>query len=129
MGGLERYSKRLRSGSSCRGSAETNLTSIHKDAGLILASLSRLGIWMSCGAGRRRSSDLVLLCLWHRPAATAPIQPLAWKPPYAASMALKRHTQSPRSIIPDHLPYARHTVCLQQSTVGRACFNRKIQEI
>ena len=28
--------------------------------------------------------------LWHRLAATAPIGPLAWKPPYAAGMALKK---------------------------------------
>ena len=34
--------------------------------------------------------DLVLLCLWCMPAAVAPIQPLAWKPTYAVSEALKR---------------------------------------
>ena len=38
---------------------------------------------MSYGVGRRRTSDLVLLWLWHKPAATAPIRPLAWEPPYA----------------------------------------------
>ena len=37
---------------------------------------------MSCGVGRRRSSDLALLWLWHWLVATAPIQPLAWEPPY-----------------------------------------------
>ena len=26
----------------------------------------------------------------HRPAATAPIGPLAWEPPYAAAVALKK---------------------------------------
>ena len=31
----------------------------------------------SCGVGRRRSSDPALLWLWRRPAATAPIRPLA----------------------------------------------------
>ena len=45
---------------------------------------------MSCGIGQRRGSDLALLWLWHRPAATALIQLLAWEPPYAASVALKR---------------------------------------
>ena len=45
---------------------------------------------MSCGVGRRRSSDLVLLWLWWRPAAAAPIPPLVWEPPYAAGVALKR---------------------------------------
>ncbi|RKM63502.1 hypothetical protein C0984_19685 [Clostridioides difficile] len=44
---------------------------------------------MSCGVGLRRSSDLVLLWLWYRPAATAPIGPLAWEPPYATGAALK----------------------------------------
>ena len=45
---------------------------------------------MTCGVGRRRGSDLTLLWPWHRPAAAAPIQPLAWEPPYAAGVALKR---------------------------------------
>ena len=31
--------------------------------------------------------DLALLCLWHRLAATAPIGPLAWEPPYAVGVA------------------------------------------
>ena len=30
------------------------------------------------------------LWLWHRPAAVAPIQPLAWVPPYAMGVAVKR---------------------------------------
>ena len=34
--------------------------------------------------------DPVLLWLWCRLVSTAPIRPLAWEPPYAASMALKR---------------------------------------
>jgi len=45
---------------------------------------------MSCGVGRRHGSDLVLLWLWHRPAAVVPIRPLAWEPPYAAGAALKK---------------------------------------
>ena len=44
---------------------------------------------MSSGVGRRHRSDPMLLWLWCRPAATAPLQPLAWKPPYATSVALK----------------------------------------
>ena len=31
--------------------------------------------------------DLVLLWLWYRPVATAPIRPLAWESPYAAEAA------------------------------------------
>jgi len=42
---------------------------------------------VSCGVGCRRGSDPALLWLWHRPVATAPIQPLAWEPPYAAGAA------------------------------------------
>ena len=38
---------------------------------------------MSCGVGCRRGSDPVLLWLWCRPVAMAPIGPLAWEPPYA----------------------------------------------
>ena len=33
--------------------------------------------------------DPALLWLWCRPAAVAPIQPLAWEPPYAVDTALK----------------------------------------
>ena len=42
---------------------------------------------MSCGVGCRRGSDPALLWLWRRLVATAPIQPLAWEPPYAAGAA------------------------------------------
>jgi len=37
--------------------------------------------------GCRRGSDPVLLWLWSRTAATAPIGPLAWEPPYATGAA------------------------------------------
>ena len=43
---------------------------------------------MSCGVGHRLGSDPIVLWLWRRPVATAPIgPPLAWERPYA--MALK----------------------------------------
>ena len=45
---------------------------------------------MSCGVGRRLGLDAELLRLWRRPAATAPIRPQAWKPTYAAGVALER---------------------------------------
>ena len=45
---------------------------------------------MSCGVGCRRGSDLVLLWLWCRLTATAPIRPLAWESPYATGVNLKR---------------------------------------
>ena len=46
-----------------------NPTSVHGDAG----SVPGLAQW-----------------LWFGPAAAAPIRPLAWEPPYALSVALKR---------------------------------------
>ena len=42
---------------------------------------------MSCGVGHRHGLDSVLLWLWRRLAATAPIRPLAWESPYAAGAA------------------------------------------
>ena len=45
---------------------------------------------MSCDIGHRRGLSLVLLWLWCRSAAVAPIRPLAWEPPYAVGAALKR---------------------------------------
>ena len=45
---------------------------------------------MSCAVGHRRGLDPELLWLWHRPAATALIRPLAWEPPYAAGAALEK---------------------------------------
>ena len=42
---------------------------------------------MSCGVACRRGADPALLWLWHRPAAAAQIQLLAWEPPYAAGAA------------------------------------------
>ena len=45
---------------------------------------------MSCGVGHRWGSDSALLWLWCRPAAIAPIQLLAWEPPYAMGAALEK---------------------------------------
>ena len=48
------------------------------------------GVAMSCGVGHRRGLDPALLWLWHRLAATAPIRPLAWEPPYAMGVAQEK---------------------------------------
>ena len=44
---------------------------------------------MNCGVGCRHGSDLALLWLQCKMAAVAPVQPLAWEPPYAVGVALK----------------------------------------
>ena len=64
---------------------------------------------MSCGIGHRLGSDPVLLWLWHRPAATAPTRSLAWEPPYAVDVALKR--QKTKKI-------TQNTNCLMQKAGG-----------
>ena len=60
-----------------------------------LASLSglRSGVATSWGAGHRCSSDLGLLWLWRRPAATALIGPLVWEPPYVQVLPYKDKDQ------------------------------------
>ena len=70
---------------------ETNLTSIHEEAGSVpgLAQRVKNLVVMNYGVGYRHGSDPVLLWLWHRLAAMALIQPLAWEPPYAVDVALK----------------------------------------
>ena len=45
---------------------------------------------MSCGVDHRQDSDLALVWLWHRLTGTAPIRPLAWEPPCAGGVVLKR---------------------------------------
>ena len=68
-----------------------NLTSIHEDMGSIpgLSYWAKgSGIAVSCGVGCRCDLDLALL--WCRLVAPALIRPLAWEPPYAVGVALKR---------------------------------------
>ena len=69
-----------------------HLTSIYEDTGLISGLAQGLRIWHchELCVGYRISSDPVLQWLWHRPAAVALIQPLAWGPPCAMGAALKR---------------------------------------
>ena len=75
-------SERFSTSSHC-GSAVMNLTSNHEDVG------SGSGVAMNCDVGCRCDLDPALLWPWHRHAAVAPIQPLAWERPYAAHVVLK----------------------------------------
>ena len=52
---------------------------------------------MTCGVGHISGSYLALLRLWHRLAAAAQIQPLAWVP-YAVSAALKKKKRQKNSL-------------------------------
>ena len=79
-------------GSSRRGTVETNPTRHHEGTG----SMPGLTQWVK---------DPVLLWLWRSLAAEAPIQPLAWEPPYATSAALKKthtHTKEEIKLNRDH---------------------------
>ena len=68
--------------SSCWGSAVTNLSGTCEDTG----SIPGLAQWVE---------DLAWLWLRGRLVATAPIQALAWKPPFAEGVALKRPKPKP----------------------------------
>ena len=79
--------------SSHRSSVVIKPSSIHEDAGLIPA----LTQWIKdpvlpSAVVQVADTPRIQHCLWlwHRLAATAPIQPLAWDPPYAVGEALKR---------------------------------------
>ena len=53
---------------------------------------------MTCGVGHRHGLDLALLWLRHRLVAIAPIQPLAWGPPYAMGAAQKSKKKKKKKI-------------------------------
>ena len=53
---------------------------------------------MNSGLGHRSSSDPALLRLWHRPAAVALIESLAWERSYAVGMALKKKKDQKKNI-------------------------------
>ena len=54
---------------------------------------------MSCGVGHRHRSDPVLLWLWCRPAATAPIRPLAWESPYVLGAAQEMEKKDQKKML------------------------------
>ena len=64
---------------------------------------------MSCGVGHRCGQYLALVWLWCRPVATAPIRPLAWEPPYATDVALKRQKRKKNLMKEIKPPQEEHT--------------------
>ena len=94
---------------------------------LALLSGLRICIGTSCGVDRECSSDLGLLWLRRGPEAATLIQPLAWEPPYAAGVALKKKerkkkeriekshspitTPQPNRSCPPTPPHPRMPVC------------------
>ena len=99
-------SERFSTSSHC-GSAVMNLTSNHEDVG------SGSGVAMNCDVGCRCDLDPALLWPWHRHAAVAPIQPLAWERPYAAHVVLKckkkkvlKYSNQPLITVPISFPFS-----------------------
>ena len=66
---------------------------------------------MICGVDHRDGSDPELLWLWHRPAATALIWPLAWEFPYTTGAGLKR--QKPKTITKNQNKTKQKKDCFQ----------------
>ena len=78
-----------------------NPTIIHEDMGSIPGVDQRVGeshVAVSCGVGGRRGLDPLLLWLWCRLAASAPIPPLAWELPYAVGAAPQKKKDLPDQV-------------------------------
>ena len=94
-----------------------NPNRIHKDAGSIPASPSGLRIWRC--RDRRCGSDLALLWLWCRSAASAPIWLLSWELPYATGMVVKKQTnKKPPQILNSILSWAGTSIYILRSGEG-----------
>ena len=65
---------------------------------------------MSCDVGCRCSSDPAWQWLWYRLMATALNGPLAWEPPYASGVALRRQKDKKKKIF--HVPFVPTQITL-----------------
>ena len=126
----------------CCGSVVMNPTRIHEDTGSVPGLTQWIkdpGIAMSCGVGRRHSSDLALLCLWCKMTATVPIQLLAWELPYAMGAALKRQEKNKKDfpLIHDEkiwdftfwkylkrMNTKKYTMIYKEDKMGKQCLKR-----
>ena len=81
----------------------------------------RISVAVSCGVGGWHGSDLALLWLWCRLAAAAPIRFLAWEPPYAMGMALKRQKQTNKQKLPCSLTTGRRSRGWSRKTLAPSC--------
>ena len=75
---------------------------------------------MNCGAGCRHGLDLALLWLWCRLAATAPIRPLDWEPPYAVGMETKKEKKKKKEKKRDRSMSKGHRSTLKELRVATA---------
>ena len=66
---------------------------------------------MTCGVGGICGLDPALLWLWCRPAATALTGPLAWEPPCAMGVALKRQKTEKKKEREKVLPKLSYSIC------------------
>ena len=67
---------------------------------------------MNCGLGHRHGWDPTFLWLWCGPATIAPIQTLAWEPPYAEGATLekaKRQKKNKKKNKKNKIPNAQAT--------------------
>ena len=62
------------------------------------------GIPVCYGVGCRCGFRSALPWLWHRPAAVAPGQPLAWELTYASGEALSKSHRAPHTLMPKPHP-------------------------
>ena len=73
---------------------------------------------MSCGIGCRHGSDPVLLWLLSRPAAAAPVRPLAWEPPNVMGVALEK-AKRPKKKVDTYR--GKDSIKMEQEEIGRCC--------